>query len=87
MAIIVTGNRAPKKLTSNTVPVSTPLLILLVLDGVPKTKTAIIQAVHEKYGAKIDCKAVGRHLELLEAMDCPIKSDQKGYYITKKGMF
>lgn len=60
-----------------------PLLILHVLDDTPKTKAAIIQTVLEQFGAKIDRKAVGRHLELLEALGIYVKSCEDGYYIGK----
>lgn len=60
-----------------------PLLILQVLDDTPKTKAAIIQAVQEKFGAKIDRKAVGRHLELLDALKYNIQKSNNGYYISK----
>lgn len=49
-------------------PSAYPLLILRVLDGTPRTQTAIIQAVQDRYGVKIDRKAVGRHLELLKSL-------------------
>lgn len=62
-------------------PSAYPLLILQVLDGTPKTKTAIMQAVQEQYGAKIDRKAVGRHLELLDAFEYNIQKCDDGYYI------
>lgn len=60
-----------------------PLLILQVLDGTPKTKTAIIQAAKEKFSVKMDRKAVARHLELLEALECGIQKSNGGYYIVK----
>lgn len=62
-------------------PSAYPLLILQVLNDTPKTQTAIIQAVQEKYGAKIDRKAVKRHLELLEALGYSITHDSTGYAI------
>ena len=62
-------------------PSAYPLLILQVLGDTPKTKTAIIQAVQEQYGAKIDRKAVGRHLELLNAFKYNIQKNNDGYYI------
>ena len=49
-------------------PSAYPLLILKVLDGMPRTQTAIIRAVQDRYGVKIDRKAVGRHLELLKSL-------------------
>lgn len=49
-------------------PSAYPLLILRVLDGTPRTQTAIIRAVQDRYGVKIDRKAVGRHLELLKSL-------------------
>lgn len=47
-------------------PSTYPLLILQVLDG--KTKAEIAQAVQEKFGVKIDRKAITRHLEMLSAL-------------------
>ena len=64
-------------------PSAYPLLILQVLHGTPKTKTEIMQAVQEQYGAKIDRKAVGRHLELLDAFEYNIQKGDDGYYIGK----
>lgn len=59
-----------------------PLLILQVLDSTPKTQTAIIKAVQEKFGAKIDRKAVVRHLGLLDALfPFQVKQCKEGYYI------
>lgn len=49
-------------------PNAYPLLILQVLDSAPKTQAQIIRSVQEKYGVKIDRKAVSRHLELLKAL-------------------
>lgn len=63
-------------------PSAYPLLILQVLDSTPKTQTAIIKEIQEKYGAKIDRKAVVRHLELLKALGFDILQKCKdGYYI------
>ena len=63
-------------------PSAYPLLILQVLDCMPKTQTAIIKEIQEKYGAKIDRKAVVRHLELLKALGFDILQKCKdGYYI------
>lgn len=56
-----------------------PMMILQVLDAMPKTQTAIIQAVQEKYGVKIDRKAVSRHLELLAALRFRVKKSKDGY--------
>ena len=63
-------------------PSAYPLLILQVLDSIPKTQTAIIKEIQEKYGAKIDRKAVARHLELLKALGVDLLQKGKdGYYI------
>ena len=62
-------------------PCAYPLLILYVLDGTPKTQAAIIQAVQERFGAKIDRKAVGRHLVLLKALGVHVEKCEDGYYI------
>ena len=64
-------------------PSAYPLLILQVLDDTPKTKAGIIQTVREKYGAKIDRKAVGRHLELLNELGYGIQQCKDGYYLSK----
>ena len=64
-------------------PSAYPLLILQELDHTSKTKTAIIRSVQEKYGAKIDRKAVSRHLELLEALGVCVEKCEDGYYIGK----
>jgi biotin operon repressor len=64
-------------------PSAYPLLILQELDHTPKTQTAIIQSIQEKYGTKIDRKAVRRHLELLEALGLYIEKCEDGYYIGK----
>jgi hypothetical protein len=62
-------------------PSAYPLMICEVLDGTPKTQTAIAQAVQEKYGTKIDRKAVGRHLELLGALGFRVRKGKDGYYL------
>lgn len=65
-------------------PSAYPLLILQVLDSIPKTQTAIIKEIQEKYGAKIDRKAVVRHLELLKALGVDLlQKPDIGYYIFK----
>lgn len=65
-------------------PSAYPLLILQVLDSIPKTQTAIIKEIQEKYGAKIDRKAVVRHLELLKALGVDLLQKGKdGYYLGK----
>ena len=59
-----------------------PFLILQILDGTPKTQTAIIKEIQEKHGQKIDRKAVVRNLELLKALGFDILQKYKdGYYI------
>ncbi len=63
-----------------------PLMILQVLDDSPKTQTQIIAAVQEKYGTKMDRRAVRRNLDLLQALNYPIEHSPKGHYITQKGM-
>ena len=65
-------------------PSAYPLLTLQVLDSIPKTQTAIIKEIQEKYGAKIDRKAVVRHLELLKALGVDLLQKGKdGYYLSK----
>jgi hypothetical protein len=53
------------------------VLILRVLDGTPRTQTAIIRAVQDRYGVKIDRKAVGRHLELLKSLGFDLLQKRK----------
>lgn len=60
-------------------PSAYPILILQELDHTPKTQTAIIQSIQEKYGSKIDRKAVKRHLEMLEALNFPVEHKPDGY--------
>lgn len=62
-------------------PSAYPLMICKVLNGTPKTQTVIIQAVQEKYGTKIDRKAVSRHLELLGALGFRVRKGKDGYYL------
>ncbi len=64
-------------------PSAYPWLILHVLDETPKTKAAIMQEVRERFGAKIDRKAVVRNLELLKAFGYNIQMHNDGYYISK----
>ena len=64
-------------------PSAYPLLILQVLDCTPKTQTAIIKEIQEKYGKKIDRKAVVRNLELLNDFGYKIQRSNGGYYIGK----
>lgn len=64
-------------------PSTYPLLILQVLDDTPKTKAAIIRSVQEKYGTKISRNAVGRHLELLEALGVHVNKCEDSYYLSK----
>lgn len=60
-----------------------PLLILQMLNGTPQTKVAIIRAIQNTYGTKIDRKAVGRNLELLIALGYHIQVCDEGYYFGK----
>ena len=64
-------------------PNAYPLLIMQVLDSSPKTQAEIIHTVQEKYGVRIDRKAVKRHLELLEALFYRIQKSNDGYSIQK----
>jgi len=76
------GNSGAPKPDVKFTPSAYPLLILQVLNGTPKTQTAIIKEIQEKYGAKIDRKAVVRHLELLKALGVNLLQKGKdGYYI------
>ena len=77
------GEPHPPKNDIKSSPSAYPLLILQELDHTPKTQTAIIQSIQEKYGVKIDRKAVRRHLELLEALGLYIEKCEDGYYLAK----
>lgn len=78
------GNPGAPKPDVKFTPSAYPLLILQVLNGTPKTQTAIIKEIQEKYGAKIDRKAVVRHLELLKALGVDLLQKGKdGYYLGK----
>ena len=60
-----------------------PLLILQALDHTPKTQTAIIRSIQEKFGSSIDRKAVRRHLDLLNELGLPVVKCDEGYYLGK----
>lgn len=57
-----------------------PLIILRVLSDTPKTQDQIIQSIWEWYDKKIDRKAVGRHLKLLQDMGFPVQKSKDGYW-------
>ena len=77
------GEPHPPKNDIKCSPSAYPLLILQELDHTPKTQTVIIQSIQEKYGVKIDRKAVRRHLELLEALGLYIEKCEDGYHLGK----
>lgn len=58
-----------------------PLMVWHVLDHTPKSQAEIIRAVQEKYGVKIDRKAVKRNLELLDVLPFGLQKNKDGYYI------
>jgi biotin operon repressor len=60
-----------------------PLMVLQVLNSTPKTQAAIIRAVQEKYGKKIDRKAIHRNLNLLIELGYPVEKCDKGYSLNK----
>lgn len=63
-------------------PSAYPLMVLEVLDVEPQTQNEIVQSVQEKYGIKMDRKAVSRHLELLKAIGFDLLQKSKcGYYL------
>lgn len=63
-------------------PSAYPLMVLEVLDVEPQTQNEIVQAVQEKYGIKVDRKAVGRHLALLKALGFDmLQKCTCGYYL------
>lgn len=75
--------QAPKAGITYT-PSAYPLMVLEVLDGTPRTQAAIIQAVQETYGTKMERKAVARHLELLKALGVDLLQKCKdGYFLQK----
>lgn len=68
-------------------PSAYPLMVIEVLDVEPKTQLEIVQAVQEKYGVKMDRKAVGRHLELLKAIGFDLlQKCKQGYYLSEKNI-
>lgn len=62
-------------------PSAYPLLVWQVLTDTPQIQAEILRAVRDRYGARIDRKAIRRHLELLEALGVPIQKCKDGYYI------
>lgn len=56
-----------------------PLMILRVLNDTPKTQEMILRDVRQQYGVKMDRKAVGRHLKLLNALGFPVHKSSDGY--------
>lgn len=67
-------------------PSAYPLMVLLVLGIEPQTQAEIIRAVQDKYGVKIDRKAVGRHLSLLTELGFDLLQKCKdGYYLLAEG--
>ena len=60
-----------------------PMMVLRVLNSSPKTQAAIIRAVQEKYGKKIDRKAINRNLDLLKELEFPVEKCDEGYYLNK----
>lgn len=72
------GEKTAPQADASYSPSAYPLLILQVLDDTPKTKQAIAREVREQFGTKMDRKAVGRHMELLLALDLAKKCND-GY--------
>lgn len=63
-------------------PSAYPLMVLEVLDVEPQTQNEIVHSVQEKYGVKMDRKAVSRHLELLKAIGFDLlQKSKRGYYL------
>ena len=62
-------------------PNTYPILILQVLDETPKNQAAIIKAVEDRFGAKMDRKAVSRHIALLNELHYRIQKTKEGYHI------
>lgn len=56
-----------------------PLMVWRVLQEEPQTLDQIIYRIWEQYDEKIDRKAVGRHLNLLEKLGYPVQHSRKGY--------
>lgn len=61
-----------------------PLMILRVLNSTPKSQEQIIRDVFERYDTKMDRKAVGRHLKLLQALGFTVEHNQEGYYLLQE---
>ena len=78
------GNAKPPKAGAEFKASAYPLMILQVLDDIPKTQTQIISAVQEKYGIKIDRRAVSRNINMLNILSFSIEHSPKGYYTVKK---
>ena len=63
-------------------PSAYPLMVLEVLDVEPQTQNEIVHSVQEKYGVKMERKAVGRHLDLLKAIGFDLlQKCKRGYYL------
>lgn len=77
------GEKSEPRTDVKYTPAAYPLLILHVLHNTPKTKSAIIQAVQEKFGNKIGRRAVGEHLDMLKAFGYNVCKSDDGYYLGK----
>lgn len=78
------GNAKPPKAGAEFKASAYPLMILQVLDDIPKTQTQIISAVQEKYGVTMDRRAVSRNINMLNILSFSIEHSPKGYYTVKK---
>lgn len=75
------GRRAEPRTNVEYAPSAYPFLIYDVLDGQPKSKSAIRQAVIDTYNTRISRNAIGRLLELLQLFYSDIQSSEDGYYL------
>ena len=58
-----------------------PLLVWKALGSTPKTQKQLARLIYQNWGAEIDRKAVGRHLQLLQNLGFPVKCCLDGYFL------
>lgn len=56
-----------------------PLMVWLALEDQPKTQTQIAHTIWDCWETRIDRKAVGRHLQMLQDMGFPVQHGPEGY--------
>jgi hypothetical protein len=57
-----------------------PFLVWNTLEEIPQTHEQLAAKIRERYGVKIERKAVGRHLRLLKDMNFGVKRCKEGTY-------